>query len=125
MNKALEDLQAGRDPFAPSPDDSKSEFYQNLAKWSKWLTILAAALYFVVSRSLPDAPPGDQGRRYVLLGLAVVCGLMLLTSLVLGIIALCAVPKYGSEDILKPALRGVIVSLLVIAGFGYGYNKSS
>jgi hypothetical protein len=123
MNKALEDLQAGRDPFAPKPEELASEFYQNIAKWSTWMTILAAVFCFVVSRTLPAATPGDHLDRYMRFGFLAVCGLMLLASIVLGVIALCAIPKYGSEGVLKPALRGIIVSLLLLGSFGNSYSQ--
>jgi len=123
MNKALEDLQAGRDPFASTRDDSDSERYQNIAKWSRWLTILAGVLGYVVTHTLSETAAGDPSTRYVKLGTGLVCCLMVLASLILGIIALCAIPKHGSEGILKPALLGVIISIVFLSLFGSGFVR--
>jgi hypothetical protein len=124
MNKALEDLQAGRDPFAPSPEKLKKEFYQNIGRWSKWLAIFAAAFVFAIIAWGPTkSAPGGTVTHYVRLGLAAACVLMLFTSLILGVIALCAMPRFGSDGILKPTVRGIILSILCLAFFANGYRK--
>src|SRR4051794_14873437 len=103
MNKALEELQAGRDPLAPSPDESNSEFYKNVAKWCSWLPLLAGAFCFVVSKTLKDFTDGGHGVQFVRLCALGVGSLMILTSLILGLIALTGIRKCGTEGILKPA----------------------
>jgi hypothetical protein len=123
MNKALEDLQAGRDPYTPSLDEGRGELYQNVAKWSKWLVILAGVLGFVVSRTLSETPGGDPSVRYVYLGTGAVCCLMWLASLILGVIALISMRKYGMEGIVKPALGGVCVSVFCLYLFGDGFVR--
>lgn len=123
MNKALEDLQAGRDPFAPSRDGERGEFYQSVAKWSKWLVILAGVLSFVVSHTLSEAPTGDPSAQYVRVGTGWVCMLMFVVSLVLGVVALCVMRRHGSEGILRPALTGVCISAFCIYLFGDGFLR--
>jgi hypothetical protein len=123
MNKALEDLQAGRDPFAPSREDDNAELFQNFAKWSRWLTILAGVLAYVVTRTLPETAAGDPSTRYIRLGTGLVCCLMVLASLVLGIIALSAMRKHGTDGILKPALLGVTISIVFLSFFGSGFVR--
>ena len=76
MNKALEDLQAGRDPFAPPKEDNDSKFFQNIAKWSSRLPLVAGIFCFVVLKTMKEFTDGGQSAQYVRLVTLGICGLL-------------------------------------------------
>ena len=129
-NKALEDLQSGRDPWADassspskfSVDESGEAFCYTAAKLCFWLPIVAGLLCGGVLEALRGSQMAPQISFWVRMGTLGVAGLMVLASLVFGLVALCAVPKYGQEDLLLRSIRGMVFSfglVLGLAGFGY------
>jgi hypothetical protein len=118
MNKALEDLQAGRDPFVSSHEESAPEHTYTMARLSLWLPIIAA----VLSVGVMNALKGETGAIVALVTLATagVFVIMIVTSIVLGAIALAGMPRNGSEGILGRSLWGIGLSLVLLGFFGVG-----
>jgi hypothetical protein len=122
MNKALEDLQAGRDPFAPPPPEDDGSSFFRCAKLSFWVPIGTGVFCAGVANALKGMEgPAVHVTRLILLGAV---GLALVAGIVLAIIALCGVPKFGASGLVGPALRGLVASgailLLTITGFVHG-----
>jgi hypothetical protein len=125
MSKALEDLQAGRDPFAPQPPEDGGSLFFRCAKLSFWIPIGTG----VFCAGVANALKGMEGQtvhvtRLILLG---VMGVALVAGIVLAVIALCGVPKYGASGLVGPALRGLLASggilWLTITGFVHGIHN--
>jgi hypothetical protein len=125
MNRALEDLQAGRDPFAPKPPEDDGSMFFKCARLSFWVPIGTG----VFCAGVANALKGVEGQaahitRFILLGAV---GLALVVGVVLAIIALCGVPKYGASGLVGPALRGLLASggilWLTITGFMHGIHN--
>lgn len=125
MNKALEDLQAGRDPFAPPPPEDNGDLFFRCAKLSFWVPIGTG----VFCAGVANALKGMEGQtvhvtRLILLG---VVGVGLVAGIVLAIVGLCGVPKYGASGLVGPALRGLLASggvlWLTITGFVHGIHN--
>jgi hypothetical protein len=119
MNKALEDLQAGRDPFAAAyANEPDPEPYYKAANACIWLPIVAV----VFSRGMNQVITSFSGppNRLLALGIGAVFMLLLLTSLICGIIALCGMSKHGTDRIIWRSLIGTILSLGVGVLFSVG-----
>jgi len=123
-NKALEDLQAGRDRWAASPpaaaqNVTASDFCYTAARLSIWLPIGAGILCKSVDYSLTESGAGAA----LWGGLAVrgVAGLVIVVGLIFGFIALSAVPKYGRQGLLWRPIRGIVLSAGLIAYLGAGF----
>lgn len=120
MNKALQDLQAGRDPFrqqAP-PEDDGALFYR-CARLSFWVPIGTAIFCVGTANCFKDVHTETaHTARLVLLG---VVGLSLVIGLVLGLIGLCGIPRHGASGLAVPSLRGLLASgaILWLALTGY------
>jgi len=125
MNKALEDLQAGRDPFAPPVHEDDGSLFFKCARLSFWVPIGAGVFCAGVANSLRGVEgPGAHITRLILLG---VVGVALVAGIVLAIIALCGIPKFGASGLIGPALRGLLASggilWLTITGFLHGIHN--
>jgi hypothetical protein len=119
MNKALEDLQAGRDPYAAAREaEPDPEPYYRAAKASLWLPITAVLFSEAIREALP-AMPGQVG-RWATIGAGGIAFLLLLAGLVVAIVALCGVPKHGREGILTRSLIGICLSLILLGFFATG-----
>jgi hypothetical protein len=120
MNKALEDLQAGRDPFAVAREaEPDPEPYYKAANASLWLPIAAIVFSKTISESL-KAMSGPSG-RWAALATGAVFGFLLLLGLIFAIVAFCGVAKHGRERILTRALIGSCLSLVLLGLFGVGF----
>ena len=128
MNKALEDLQAGRGIYASVVKDKRgAEFYAGLATATLTLPLFTGLLcYYAV-----EALEGIKGPAavWVRLGTLALAALLLLMTLVLGGIALSGIPRYGRERILGRTLSGMAISLIfigfMVAGYGQGLRNHS
>ncbi|HEX4644347.1 MAG TPA: hypothetical protein VH598_01935, partial [Verrucomicrobiae bacterium] len=130
-NNALEDLQAGRDPWADSSsspskfsvDESGEAFCYTAAKLCFWLPIVAGLLCGGIVEALHGSQVSTQTSFWLRMGALGVAGLMVLASLVFGLIALCAIPRFGQEGLLLRSIRGMVISggliVAVVTGFGY------
>jgi len=122
MNKALQDLQAGRDPFAGSRSeihivkDAPRPFCFRAAKLAVWLPIIGALLIYGGHNALEGVTgvAGILGR----LALVAVFFATELASLILGIIALYGIPTYGPQGLFWRGIRSVLSSLIVLGIFG-------
>jgi hypothetical protein len=120
MNKALEDLQAGRDPFAAAHENEPDPApYYKAANASLWLPIVAIVFSKAISTSL-KAMSGPSS-RWAALAVGAVFGSLLLLGLIFAIIALCGIAKHGTERILTRSLIGSFLSLLLLGLFGVGF----
>jgi len=120
MNKALEDLQAGRDPFAAArEDESDPEFYYKAGKWCFWLPIISGIICKLSSQAIQGLP-GHSAALSALVALGF-SGVLLLGSVVLGIIALCGISKHGTERILVRSVVGLLISFLLLFVMGSGF----
>jgi hypothetical protein len=126
MNRALEDLQAGRDPIASQTAVNRSnwEFFHKAANWSFWLPVGASGLVFFIRRLLKDLGAGSESLQQTQTTLVLIGALAVFASLILGLIALCGIPKHGSEGILGKALRGIFTSVTAICVFAYTYSET-
>jgi hypothetical protein len=132
-NKALEDLQAGRDPWAASSsstssfsvDESGEAFCYTAAKLCLWLPIVAGLLCGGIVEALHGSQAAAQTSFWLRMATLGVAGLMVLASLVFGLIALCAIPKFGQERLLYRSVRGMMISGGLIVAFvtGFGYAQ--
>jgi|GEM_PF-5988217 hypothetical protein len=121
MNKALEDLQAGRDPFAASRNEihiaqePSRPFCYRAARLAVWMPIIGGLLIYGGNNALEGVTGtvGLLGR----LALVAVFILVELGSLVMGVIALSGVREYGPEGLLWRGLRSVVGSLIVMGLF--------
>ena len=125
MNKALEDLQAGRDPVALSTtvNLAKREFHQKAASWSFWLPAGTCGLFFFARRLMRDLdidPVISQQVRAILL---LVVGLAVCASLITGLIALSGIRKCGSDGILGKTVRGMCLSAVAIGSFVWAFSE--
>ena len=119
MNKALEDLQAGRDPFAAAREaEPNPEPYYQAASASVWLPILSVVFCKVIVEAT-KAMSGPAS-HWVALGAGAIAGLLLLAGLVVAIVALCGIPRHGRERILVRSLIGLSLSLLFLGVFATG-----
>src|SRR5688500_2171991 len=123
MNKALEDLQAGRrpeDPWtSPPPPVNPSEPYFRAAKSAVWLPILG--MLFVAGMYHAMKTETAAWARLAILGASGIFVLLCLTGVVLAIVALCGIPKVGTEGILGRAVSGIIISLLLLSIFSVNF----
>ena len=127
MNKALEDLQAGRDPFSTAPEkESDPEFYYKAAKLCIWLPIISGIFTRASSETIKVmSAPNAALIAIVMCGL---CGVMLLVSVICGLIALCGISKHGTQRILLRSVFGLLISFVLLfalgSGFMQGYRKA-
>jgi len=120
MNKALEDLQAGRDPFALAheAESNHETFYYGAAKWCAALPVVAG----VTVKVWTTISKGVEGpnARWLAVGAGGLFVLLLLAALVLGIIALCGTAKLGRQGLLGRSIWGIVASLILLTLFGAG-----
>ncbi len=119
MNKALEDLQSGRDPFAAtrhevSPIDTEPPppFCFRAAKLSFWLPLIASALTVGINNLLQ----GSYSTTTICIRLAAlgVFALMILASFFFSIVALTGVREHGPDGLLWRGIRGVIANFVTM-----------
>ena len=122
MNKALEDLQSGRNPYGRPPEPSDDgESYYRAARWCLWLPLIGGVFCKAVAEAVANVH-GDA-RRWILIGAGGVFALMLLGSFVLGTIALLGIRKAGSEGILGKTLSGLTTSSVLLFVFIQGVRS--
>src|SRR5262249_37765097 len=119
MNKALQDLQAGRDPFAasrhevsPLHAEPPPPFCFRAAKLSLWLPIIASAL----ATGIKNALDGHFGMVAMCIRLASlgVFSLLIVASLIFSVIGLTGVKEHGSAGLLWRGIRGVVANMVTI-----------
>jgi hypothetical protein len=118
-NKALQDLQAGRDPFAAARNEihmvkeSPQPFCRRAAKWAVWLPVIGGLLIYGGNSALQgvSGPVGLLGRLAIV---AIFC-VIEVASLILGTIALCGVREYGPDRLFWRGIRSVVFSLIALA----------
>lgn len=125
MNKALEDLQAGRDPFRRvEPADDGALFYR-CARLSFWVPIGMVLFCVGVANCFNDVQ--NQTARTARLVLLGVVGLSLVIGMVLGLIGLCGIPRHGASGLVGPAVRGLAASggilWLTLTGYLHGIQN--
>lgn len=128
MNKALEDLQAGRAPVAPPketlPDPRSPERAANWSIGLPFFSILVTQAVMVTTKSAPFM-------SVPLVGLitAVVTVLLLLGGLTLGIRALCCGSGQMSDRPIVRSVFGILLSVGLLAifatGFVRGYHQAA
>jgi hypothetical protein len=121
MNKALEDLQAGRDPFASSePDERGAERCQTFARLSIWIPLVTGIIAGCAVKEFKGMQEGPLAHWAVL-----ACGAVMLAAVLAGImlaiVALCGISKYGSEGILWRSCRGLCLSGVFLFAGVTGY----
>ena len=89
---------------------STSNFPQQAAKAS-WIIPLLALGMMVISNSVMKSP-GAQLNPLILGGFIV---LLFLVGILLGIISLCGIKKYGKQGILAPAITGIVLNLVFLS----------
>ena len=112
------------DPFPASGDEEADPtFYQRAATGSLLLAVLSGLLCGGVANAIKDQH-GDWV-RWVMLGTAGLFVLMSVTSLTLGIIALCGTASCGNEGITGKAIWGMLISLVLLAFFCTGFYHAA
>lgn len=114
MNKALKDLQAGRDPFAaPEEESGNPNIVYGAAKWCVWLPILA----WILSWNVDHLTKGMTGPwiHWAVQGAGIVARLSMVGGVVLAIIALCGISKYGRQGLFWRGTFGLTLNLVFIA----------
>jgi hypothetical protein len=118
MNKALQDLQEGRDPFSAARNDihvvkkPPQPFCRRAAKWAVWLPFIGGLLIYGGNNALQgvSGPVGLLGRLAIV---AIFC-VTEVASLILGTIALCGVREYGPDRLFWRGIRSVVFSLIAL-----------
>ena len=89
-------------------EPKKVPWPENFAKYS-WMTVIISVLVpTCFSITQLSQPPSDDGSRF-LPGVAylVIAG----SGVLAGVIALCAIPKFGKKRIMTPAIVGVVLHI--------------
>ncbi len=96
---------------APAPDAPRTSFHHKAAKYVFWALVLSFGLN-LVSRGVFNAagPEFDVARRVF----GVLMGVVFVSVVPAGIIALCGIPKHGRKGLLGPGLTGILLPLLLV-----------
>jgi hypothetical protein len=102
-------------------DESGPSFFHRAAKMSLLVPLLALIFSFGVTHAVK----GEQGQWVGIVTLVTggLIAFLYVASFVLGIIALCGIPKHGTEGILIKALCGIVLNLFFLAIMGAGFIR--
>jgi hypothetical protein len=89
---------------------SRNSFFHQAATASAWMPLVLLGVQFLVILPISSSI-GDPFVRQ-LLGIGMGCAMLL--GLVLGIVALCGIPKYGTKGLLVKTILGIAVPVLLI-----------
>src|SRR5258708_553892 len=127
-NDSIPPLIQSKISFKSAAQPSAPSGFQRVAQICWWMPVFAGLLCYGVSYWLKHGSVDPH--TLVLASLAaggitlLLCGL----SLLLGIIALCGIPKHGAQGILWRSLRGMLASGVILAfmgeGFVHGYQAA-
>ena len=106
-----------------SKPDLEPEFKPSFCHYAAKISILAPILSLIFLKSLAYGfadvkPPWGV---LITVGLSFLLAFIFLVSLVLALIALTGMPRYGKEGILGRALAGLLVSTVLLAFWGAGF----
>ena len=127
-NDSIPPLIQSKISFARAAKPQAPSGFQRVAQICWWMPVFAGLLCYGVSYWLKHG--NVDARTLVLASLAaggitlLLCGL----SFLLGIIALCGIPKHGAQGILWRSLRGMLASGIILSimgeGFVHGYQAA-
>lgn len=99
-------------PPITNPPPSTSSFYHRVANYAVLIFPVAFVINIFASMVVRADPENISGGVRGLLN--AISGLLALTALPAGIIALCGIPKYGRKKLLWKGLVGILLPLLFI-----------
>jgi len=121
MSTELENMPVVSAEKTPKPvaSESDGDCYRTFARLSIWLPLGAG----VLCRGARAALGGMEGAaaHSALMTCAWFLGLAVMASLVLAIVAISGVPRYGAQGILWRAIRGLIMNVVVVCAFAQGF----
>jgi len=127
-NDLIPPLIQSKISFKNAAQPSAPSGFQTVAQICWWLPVFAGLLCYGVSYWLKSGTVSAGNVVLASLGAGgltlVMCGL----SFLLGIIALCGIPKHGAQGILWRSLRGMLASGIILSimgqGFVHGYQAA-
>lgn len=94
-------------PASP-PLGGKPPFARTAAQFCAWSPVIAIVMNVMFSGMAKQGGPGSQIFAYI-------GSLIMLLGIVLGIVALCSIPKYGRKGILIPSTIGLTINIALMA----------
>lgn len=95
-------------PYPPPLEDDKPSFFHKAAKYA--VTVLLVSVLMNLGNQLSAPATGEPASRII----SLIGGVLFLSAIPAGIIALCGIGKYGCRYLLWRGLVGILVPVLLL-----------
>jgi len=97
-------------PLPPIPTQARSSLFHQAATVSAWLPLVLVGVQIFLVGPLTASSSDPLMREFF----AFAMGSALLLGLVLGIVGLCGISKYGTKGLLVKSIIGIVIPLLLV-----------
>ena len=101
----------------PNPNPAQAPAPVNFGMQAAKASWMAPIVGIILSIITNNPAPSHDRLEQLIIGIS--CFAIYILGLVLGIIALTRIPRYGSKGILAPAIAGVVINGLLVAAFTF------